>query len=192
MLHQPMLQMRLWFQRDSVSRKWGSSGQSRLGDPFSAVFLMSLASWQGQSLWLQRAKGQSFVFLSLLSLSFLLVSGCQGGCSSLPLVSNSLGHVPLLKMEVIASRCGPLQRERMSWKAGLFFYQLPWGPEPWEKGNGSLLWDVNSFISERGDACVLLEEVSGGREKRGTSGNFVHSFIFLKHPYPVSRPHCVK
>lgn len=25
--------------------------------------------------------------------------------------SNSLGHVPLLKMEVIASRCGPLRRE---------------------------------------------------------------------------------
>lgn len=34
--------------------------QSRLGDPFSEVFLMILASWQGQSLWLQRAKGQGF------------------------------------------------------------------------------------------------------------------------------------
>lgn len=44
-----------------------------------------------------------------------------------------------------------------------------------------------SFISERGDALVLLEEVSGGREKRGASGNFVLSFIFLKHPYPVSQ-----
>lgn len=48
-------------------------------------------------------------FLSCLSMarSFILVSDCQSGSSPLSLVSNSLGHVPHLKMEVIASRCGP-------------------------------------------------------------------------------------
>lgn len=45
--------------------------------------------------------------------SFLLVSDCQSGSSPLSLVSNSLGRVPHLKMEVIASRCGPLRREQM-------------------------------------------------------------------------------
>lgn len=33
-----------------------------------------------------------------------------------------------------------------------------------------------SFISEKGDVLVLLEEVSGSGEKRGTGDNFVHSF----------------
>lgn len=84
-----------------------------VGDPFSVVFLTSLAWLPGKARAFDFEGQRDRVLPSCLSTacSFLLVSGCQGGCSPLSLVSNSLGHVPLLKMEVIASRCGPLWRE---------------------------------------------------------------------------------
>lgn len=82
-----------------------------LSSSLCTVLLMTMASRQGLGLLLQRAKDT--FFLSCLSLAqfFILVSDYQPGSSPLSLVSTSLGHVPYLKMQVIASRCGNLRGE---------------------------------------------------------------------------------
>lgn len=123
----------------------------------------------------QRAEGHIFPFMSscaVLSFWFQIASLTAVLCHWSVI---SWVIFQYLKMEIITSRCGPL-RKRVCWQANLFIsskQNLSFGERKWWV---ALRYKL-SFIYQKGNVFVLLEEVSGGGEERRESGNFFHCFL---------------